>query len=214
MKYEEDFTPFYSAFLRLCRTHGLSPTAAAREAGISSGAPTAWKNNGSIPKPEQRKRLCKLFDVTDLELMGYYTMEPVPPERSTRGMTPEEREAHYRGLHLSEQKEKPAGQKAGGLDQETVALAEKIREAAPGVKRLLDSILNEGGKAKSDIQKIKITCPIDGTEQVIYQPGYRIGSIFIPECGNNGCEMCHPCNECTICRLKAVSSSLPDLDIK
>jgi len=145
MKYEEDFTPFYSAFLRLCRTHGLSPSAAAREAGISSGAPTAWKNNGSIPKPEQRKRLCKLFDVTDLELMGYDTMEPVPPEQSTRGMTPEEREAHYRGLHLAEQKEKPA--EIGELSQDEIEYIKWFRQAPENMKEAVRLIIS-GDKGK------------------------------------------------------------------
>lgn len=98
--------------------------------------------------------------------------------------------------------------------EETIQIAEKIREANPKLKKFIMDALEQKAEPRADYVKIKITCPIDGTEQVIYQPGYRIGSIFIPECGNNGCEMCHPCNECTICRLKAVSSSLPDLDIK
>lgn len=178
----------YKIFSELMEEKGLTAYKVSKETGISQSVLSAWKNGTSVPRPVTFKILADYLGVSVEYLRG---------ETSERTA-----------------KEKPADQVADGLDQETVALAEKIREAAPGVKRLLDSILNEGGKGKSDIQKIKITCPIDGSEQVIYQPGYRIGSIFIPECGNNGCEMCHPCNECTICRLKAVSSSLPDLDIK
>lgn len=114
---ENNFTPFYSSFLRLCKANGISPSAAAKKAGISSGAPTAWKNNGSIPKPEQRKLLCQLFGVTDLELMGYEIMDPVPPEQSTRGMSQQEREAFYNGLHVGQRKEKPADQMADGFSK-------------------------------------------------------------------------------------------------
>lgn len=139
MKHEENFTPFYRAFLRLCESRGMSPSAAAKMAGISSGAPTAWKNNGSIPKPEQRNLLCKLFGVTDLELMGYEPMTLVPTERSTRGMTPEEREAHYRGLHLAEKKEKPA--EIGELSKDEIEYIKWLREAPDNVKEAVKLIL-------------------------------------------------------------------------
>ena len=64
-------TPFYARFVELCRENNLSPAAAAKSAGISSGAPTAWKHKNSIPKLEQRQKLCQLFGVTDNDLMGY-----------------------------------------------------------------------------------------------------------------------------------------------
>lgn len=75
MKDEKNFTPFYASFLRLCERKGKSPTAVAKIAGISSGAPTAWKK-GAIPKPEQRRLLCLFFEVTDEELLGY-KKEPI-----------------------------------------------------------------------------------------------------------------------------------------
>lgn len=65
--------------------------------------------------------------------MGYDTMEQVSPEQSTRGMTPEEREAHYRGLHLAEQKEKPA--EIGELNEEDIELLKRIKNA-PESKKL------------------------------------------------------------------------------
>ena len=71
MKDEKNFSRFYTSFVSLCKKHNLSPTAAAKAAGISSGAPTAWKNDGSVPKPAQREKLCSLFGVTDEELLGY-----------------------------------------------------------------------------------------------------------------------------------------------
>lgn len=71
MKDEKIFSPFYVSFLRLCAENSLTPSAAARKAGISSGAPTAWKNENAVPKPAQREKLCKLFGVSDEELLGY-----------------------------------------------------------------------------------------------------------------------------------------------
>lgn len=71
MKDEKNFSPFYLSFMRLCAKEGITASAAAHKAGISSGAPTAWKNDGAIPKPAQREKLCKLFGVSDEELLGY-----------------------------------------------------------------------------------------------------------------------------------------------
>ena len=124
--------------------------------------------------------------------------------------------AEYFGVSVGyllgiEEKEKPAGQMADG-QEEMLQIAKKIREANPKLKKFIMDAFRQEAEPKADYVKVKITCPIDGTEQVIYQPVYRIGNIVIPESGNNGCEMCHPCNECTICRLKAVLSLLPDLD--
>lgn len=75
MKDEEFFSPFYESFLSLCKREKISPTAAAKKAGISSGAPTAWKK-GAVPKPEQRKKLCEIFGVDDTVLLGYKTEKP------------------------------------------------------------------------------------------------------------------------------------------
>lgn len=79
MKDENNFTPFYSSFLALCKRDGLSPTEAAKRADISSGAPTAWKKKGAIPRPEQLKKLCALFNVSERELLGYSTPKEQPP---------------------------------------------------------------------------------------------------------------------------------------
>lgn len=84
--------------------------------------------------------------------MGYDTMEQVSPEQSTRGMTPEEREAHYRGLHLSEQKEKPIGQEADGLTEEellriSAAMAQMNKEGRERAVELVED-LAAGGRFK------------------------------------------------------------------
>lgn len=95
MKDEIIFTPFYSSFLMLCKKKNLSPTAAAKEAGISSGAPTAWKYNGAIPRPEQLKKLCVFFDVSENELLGYSEQKenspPIGEPPKYNQLTPENR---------------------------------------------------------------------------------------------------------------------------
>lgn len=77
-----NMSPFYATFIQLCESRGVSPSAVAHEAGISSGAPTAWKK-GSIPKPAQRKKLCEYFGVTDAQLLGYSViMDSLPWEKA------------------------------------------------------------------------------------------------------------------------------------
>lgn len=83
MKDEIVFTPFYSSFLRLCKRDRISPTEAAKRAGISSGAPTAWKNKGAIPRSEPLRKLCVLFSVDEDEMLGYKQKEkPTPVSES------------------------------------------------------------------------------------------------------------------------------------
>ena len=74
---EKNFSPFYSSFLALCSQKGVAPSVAARNSGISSGAPTAWKN-GAVPKPAQREKLCAYFGVSDETLLGYKNAEKTP----------------------------------------------------------------------------------------------------------------------------------------
>lgn len=77
MPNENSYSPFYSSFLSLCSERGVTPSAAARDSGISSGAPTAWKN-GAVPKPNQREKLCNYFGVSDDVLLGYSQTEKAP----------------------------------------------------------------------------------------------------------------------------------------
>ena len=86
MFYEKIFSPFYSSFLSLCSQKGISPSVAARDAGISSGAPTAWKK-GAVPKPAQREKLCAYFGVTDEVLLGYVQTEKAPTPEGERSET-------------------------------------------------------------------------------------------------------------------------------
>lgn len=76
---EKKYSPFYSSFLSLCTQKGVAPSVAARDSGISSGAPTAWKN-GAVPKPAQREKLCSYFGVSDEVLLGYAKVEKTPTQ--------------------------------------------------------------------------------------------------------------------------------------
>lgn len=55
---------FYSRFLELCNELGISPSAAAEEAGLRKSSVTAWKN-GSSPS-----------DATKLKLATYFRVSP------------------------------------------------------------------------------------------------------------------------------------------
>lgn len=80
MKHENNFSPFYARFLELCNKAGKSPGAIAKETGISSGSPTAWKN-GAVPKPAQRMKLCEYFGVSENYLLGYEQKEKPAPSK-------------------------------------------------------------------------------------------------------------------------------------
>lgn len=84
---EKFFSPFYTSFLALCSQKGVAPSVAARDSGISSGAPTAWKN-GAIPKPAQREKLCAYFGVSDEVLLGYKSAEKAPAPEGKRSEIP------------------------------------------------------------------------------------------------------------------------------
>lgn len=110
---------FWENYLLLCGSVGKAPNAVASEIGIkSSGTVTGW-SNGAIPRKSVLFKLCQYFGVTEEQLLSdELLMKPVPPEQSTRGMTSEERAAHYRGLRAEEQKEKPAD--LGGLSEDEI----------------------------------------------------------------------------------------------
>lgn len=54
----------YDRYLALCNSINKSPTAVAKEAGISKSLPTKWKNNpDAVPNGTVLKKLAKYFDV-------------------------------------------------------------------------------------------------------------------------------------------------------
>lgn len=131
---------FWENYLILCSSVGKAPNAVAAEIGIkSSGTVTGW-SNGAIPRKSVLFKLCQYFGVTEEQLLSdRLLMDPVPPEQSTRGMTPEEREAYYRGQHLDEKKEKPA--EIGELSKDEIEYIKWLREAPDNVKEAVRLIL-------------------------------------------------------------------------
>lgn len=137
----------------LCGSVGKAPNTVASEIGIkSSGTVTGW-SNGAIPRKSVLFKLCQYFGVTEEQLLSdELLMKPVPPEQSTRGMTSEERAAHYRGLRAEEQKEKPADQVADGLTEEellriSAAMAQMNKEGRERAVELVED-LAAGGRFK------------------------------------------------------------------
>ena len=92
------------------------------------------------------------------------------------------------------EKEKPTPVSESGIEESR----EQFMKAAEEMKKAVEKI-NSGIIPKTDFQIIKTTCPIDGTEQVIYQVFYIVDGNRFPM-PNNGCENYHLCDQCDKCR--------------
>lgn len=122
-----------------------------REIGVHTSTVSNWLDGKDV-KLENLATLCSYFDCTMDYFVGDELMNPVPPEQSTRGMTSEERAAHYWGLRLEEQKEKPADQVADGLTEEellriSAAMAQMNKEGRERAVELVED-LAAGGRFK------------------------------------------------------------------
>ena len=133
---------------KLCKENGTSLTKIEELFGWANGTIGKWSKNKKLPSHDRLKAIADHFDKTVAEIIGEEgeVMNLVLPEQSTRGMTPEEREAHYRGLHLSEQKEKPIGQEADGLTEEEIEYLKWYREKASERDKALIRMIVKGDK--------------------------------------------------------------------
>lgn len=62
---------FYDKYVQLCKRRGVSPSAAAIEAGLSKSLVTKWKaNKVDVPSPDVLKKLSAYFGVPVSELLG------------------------------------------------------------------------------------------------------------------------------------------------
>ena len=59
---------FYEKFLKLCEVHGVSPSRALTEMGISKGSLSRWKDGGK-PLNENKKLIADYFSISVAELM-------------------------------------------------------------------------------------------------------------------------------------------------
>lgn len=62
---------FYDKFVQVCKAHGISPSRAAIEAGLSKSTVTKWKTTPDAePTGAAIKKLTEYFGITIAELMG------------------------------------------------------------------------------------------------------------------------------------------------
>ena len=114
-----------------------------REIGVHTSTVSNWLDGKDV-KLENLATLCSYFDCTMDYFVGDELMNPVPPEQSTRGMTSEEREAHYRRLRAEEQKEKPA--EIGGLSEDEIEYIKWFRSAPENAKEAVRLIIKGSKK--------------------------------------------------------------------
>lgn len=115
-----------------------------REIGVHTSTVSNWLDGKDV-KLENLATLCSYFDCTMDYFVGDELMNPVPPEQSTRGMTSEEREAHYRRrLRAEEQKEKPAD--LGGLSEDEIEYIKWFRSAPENAKEAVRLIIKGSKK--------------------------------------------------------------------
>lgn len=61
---------FYDRYLILCRNHGVSPSKAALDAGLSKSAVTKWKNDPeSVPSAKVIQKLTQYFGISVTDLL-------------------------------------------------------------------------------------------------------------------------------------------------
>ena len=112
-----------------------------REIGVHTSTVSNWLDGKDV-KLENLATLCSYFDCTMDYFVGDELMNPVPPEQSTRGMTSEERAAHYRGLRAEEQKEKPA--EIGGLSEDEIEYIKWFRTQATEKEKEIVRLIVKG----------------------------------------------------------------------
>lgn len=128
---------------QMMENKGISRSKLGREIGVHTSTVSNWLDGKDV-KLENLATLCSYFDCPMDYFVGDEIMELVPPDQSTRGMTPKEREAHYRVLHLDGQKEKPADQVADGLTEEELEYLRWYREKASERDKALIRMIVKG----------------------------------------------------------------------
>ena len=79
---------FWTNYEYLCRWVGKSPSAVAAELGIASGAPSAWKTKGTLPRQSTLKKIADYFSISIDDLIGDDLKEKNKPTPKTEdGLT-------------------------------------------------------------------------------------------------------------------------------
>lgn len=69
---------FYERYLTLCKQHGVTPSRAALDAGLSKSTVTKWKNDpDAVPTGNVIGKLTQYFGITPSQLLGEDT-QPTP----------------------------------------------------------------------------------------------------------------------------------------
>ena len=76
---------FWPAFKQLAKSRGLSPSAAAKQAGLSRAVVIQWEK-GSIPRPSTVVKLAAFFGVTPMSLLTWPAEEGVSETQPTPGV--------------------------------------------------------------------------------------------------------------------------------
>ena len=72
---------FYDHFVRLCKQKGVSTSKAAIDAGLSKSTVTKWKKDPTTkPSGNVIDKLCRYFDISVSELLGYEEEEEEHPK--------------------------------------------------------------------------------------------------------------------------------------
>ena len=203
---------FYDLFVELCEQRGIKPSHVAQACGFNRSNITNWKNGGYTPRGVTLQKIADYFGVPAGYLLG--TVEKSADDVSFSdgtgfggGSAPGAGFGDGTGYGgpirgAGRKTEKPADPKIDGLTEEAIKIARLFDSATEELKEAVSSVL-EAGATKRRSASIKVTCPIDGTEQVIEQPYLEVGGKKFPD-QNNGCEMCHPGEACEKCRLDAM----------
>jgi len=64
-----EFFVFYDQYISICENHGVSPSKALAQIGISKGSLGRWKNGGE-PLNEAKKKIADYFGITIKQLMS------------------------------------------------------------------------------------------------------------------------------------------------
>ena len=70
---------FYDRYVALCQKHGVSPSRAALDAGLSKSTVTKWKNDpNALPTGNVIDKLIRYFGVSVSDLLGEKETPPDP----------------------------------------------------------------------------------------------------------------------------------------
>jgi transcriptional regulator with XRE-family HTH domain len=104
--------------------------------------------------------------------------------------------------------EKPATNEGNGLSKEAIEMGRIFDAAAPEIKERMKDVIEGKATIKTAVNVVNVKCPLDGTMQKIYQNVIKVDNKAFPNTLNNGCEMYHPCQECEVCRMRAMFAEL------